>query len=101
MIDTFQSYGGLDPASKGALTNHDESEECSCCMIERGSRLGDSNETALRLKLRARQMRKMAKQVKEGAIVGQKAAVFVRELKGKSASKEIIIEPDLKPDGPQ
>ena len=70
-------------------------------MIERESRLGDSNETALRLKLRALQIRKIAKQVKEGAIVGQKAAVFVRELKGKSTSTEIIIQPDLKQDGPQ
>ena len=81
--DDFQSYVALDPGSKGPLTNMNDSEQCPCCVVERELQLANQSESAIQLKLRARQIRKMAKQVREGAILGQKAAVFVRDLKGK------------------
>ena len=81
--DDFQSYVALNTGSKGPLTNINDSEQCPCCVVERKLMLANQSESAIQLKLRARQIRKMAKQVREGAILGQKAAVFVRDLKGK------------------
>ena len=83
LADDFQSYAALDPGSKGPLTNINDSEQCPCCVVERELQILNQSESAIQLKLRAKQIRKMAKQVREGAILGQKAAVFVRDLRGK------------------
>ena len=44
-----------------------------------------------RLKLQALHMRKAAQQVKEGAILGRKAVVFMRDSKEKHKGKELVI----------
>lgn len=46
-----------------------------------------------RLKLQALHMRKAVQQVKERAILGQKAVVFMRDSKEKQKGKELVICP--------